>query len=49
MKQGEQLTQNGEYYSDLFTCPKCKHVERGNFQWDGKKLPFMEKDYEKNP
>ncbi len=31
----KELTKPPEsaYYSDRYTCPKCKDYRRGNFQW----------------
>lgn len=33
----KEMTKEGEYYSDRFTCPKCGHWERGNFQYQKNK------------
>ena len=33
MVVSKELTKDGEYYSDRYTCKKCGHWERGNFQW----------------
>ena len=33
MEKAEELTREGDYYSDRYTCPKCGHWERANFQY----------------
>ena len=40
----KELTKDGEYYSDRYTCPKCKHWERNNFQYKNGKLPLIERE-----
>ena len=42
MVKSKEITKDGEYYSDRFTCPKCGHWERENFQYKDGKLPFKE-------